>query len=109
MVKRSASLLCVVCLGFSAVSPALNDPTRPTDHALFFGTGQSASSAQWVLQSILLSSDRRIAVINGTRVREGDRLGSAKVVRIADSHVLLKTGGTTLTLRLLPETVKVRP
>jgi MSHA biogenesis protein MshK len=88
---------------------ALNDPTQPTDPALYFGTGQDRKSNGWSLQSILTSPDRRIAIINGSRVREGDRIGSARVVRIRDSHVLLNTGGRTVTLRLLPQSIKVRP
>ena len=76
----------------------------PAIHTWLFQT-----TASWSLQSILLGRDRRVAVINGTRVREGDRIGSAQVVRIDDSRVLIKTGGRTLTLYLLPETMKVRP
>ena len=33
----------------------------------------------------------------------------AKVVRIKDSYVLLNTGKRTVTLRLLPESIKVSP
>ena len=79
------------------------------DPAAYFGTGNNTDSSAWALQSILFASDRRIAVINGTRVKEGDRIGSARVVRIRDSQVLLDTGGRRLTLHLLPQTVKVRP
>jgi MSHA biogenesis protein MshK len=87
----------------------LSDPTRPTDPAAYFGARKAVSAGSWSLQSILLASDRRIAVINGKRVQEGDRIGSARVVRIRDSQVLLDTGGRSLILHLLPETVKVRP
>jgi hypothetical protein len=100
----------LIC-GLAALGNAfgLTDPTRPTDPAAYFGTGNSADSGGWNLQSILFASDRRIAVINGTRVKEGDRIDSARVVRIRDSQVLLDTGGRRLTLHLLPQTVKVRP
>jgi len=50
-----------------------------------------------------------VAVINGTRVREGDRIGSARVVHIQDSQVVLNASGRKLTLHLLPTTMKVRP
>ena len=50
---------------------------------------------------------------NGKRipiaVKEGDRVGSARVVRIHESHVLLNTSGRTLTLHLFPESIKVGP
>ncbi len=85
---------------------ALNDPTRPTDPALYFGGGNAGG---WTLQSILFSDDRRIAIINGKRVQEGDRIGSARVARIQDSQVVLKTRGRTLKLKLRPDTLKARP
>ena len=101
--------LLTVALLLSASATALQDPTRPTDPAHYFGTGQNASDGAWALQSILSSPGRRIAVINGERVREGDPIGAARVIRIHESHVLLDTGGRTLTLRLLPQTIRVRP
>ena len=85
---------------------ALNDPTRPIDPAVYFGSGNRDG---WALQSILFSNDRRIAIINGVRVQEGDRIGAARVVRIRDSRVVLETGNRTLELRLRPNTLKTRP
>lgn len=85
---------------------ALNDPTRPIDPAVYFGSGNRDG---WALQSILFSSDRRIAIINGVRVQEGDRIGAARVVRIRDSRVVLETGNRRLELRLRPDTLKTRP
>jgi MSHA biogenesis protein MshK len=87
---------------------ALHDPTRPTDPADYFGSGTRTNSA-WALQSILSSPDRRIAIINGTRVKEGDLIGSAKVISINESNVVLNTGGQRFTLRLLPPSIKVSP
>ena len=98
-----------ISLGIAGHANALRDPTQPTDPALYFGYSDSQTVDGWSLQSILSSPERRIAIINGTRVREGDRIGSARVVRIHDSHVLLNTGNQTLTLHLLPESIKVRP
>lgn len=89
---------------------ALQDPTRPTDPALYFGGSRQASTSVWTLQSVLSSPERRIAIINGTRLREGDRIGNARVVSIKPSHVVLNTGKRTLTLQLLPQTIrKVSP
>jgi len=107
--SRNLVLVLALWSGLSGDLYALNDPTQPTDPALFFGTGQDRSGKGWLLQSILSSPERRIAIINGSRVREGDRIGSARVVRINDSHVLLNTGSRTVTLHLLPQSIKVRP
>lgn len=99
--------LIFLCLTGSAF--ALNDPTRPTDPAAYFGTHNTSEGGDWSLQSILFAPDRKVAVINGIRVKEGDRVGAARVFRIHDSYVLLRTGRRTLTLRLLPESIKVKP
>jgi len=109
MVKRIFSVLTLVWLGSACNAFALSDPTRPTDPSLYFGNNDNGSEGEWSLQSILYASDRRVAVINGTRVREGDRIGSARVVHIQDSQVVLNAGGRKLTLHLLPTTMKVRP
>jgi hypothetical protein len=109
MVKRSVIPLLICCMAALGSALAVTDPTRPTDPAAYFGTAGTVDSNGWALQSILFASDRRIAVINGTRVKEGDRIDSARVLRILDSQVLLDTGGRRLTLHLLPKTMKVRP
>lgn len=101
--------LLIASLGVSASALALQDPTRPTDASDWFGNKTAGAETKWSLQSILRGSDRRIAVINGTRVREGDRIGTARVMQIEDSRVLLKTGEGTLTLRLLPTTSRIKP
>ena len=109
MVRRIAGTLLGMTICVAAGAQAIHDPTRPTDASAFFGKNTADSNVEWKLQSILYAQDRRVAVINGTRVHEGDRIGSAKVMRISSTHVLLKTGGSTLTLHLLPKTLKVRP
>lgn len=101
---RTLTILLLALLASNAY--ALHDPTRPTDPALYFGTGNAGG---WTLQSILFSDDRRIAIINGKRVREGERVGSARVTRIRNSQVVLKTRGRTLKLQLRSDTVKIRP
>ncbi len=106
-----ATVFYLVLLGFGLIgsAQALKDPTQPTDPVNYFGAHENQAAGNWSLQSILSSPQRRIAVINGTRVKEGDRIGSARVVRILDSRVLLDTRGRTLTLHLFPEPLKVRP
>lgn len=106
MARQLPLLLLIGSLCTASGAWGLNDPTRPTDPAQYFGNARQQSSAGLMLQSILFASERRVAVINGTRVREGDQIGSARVVRIQDSQVLLQTSRGMRTLRLLPETLR---
>jgi MSHA biogenesis protein MshK len=109
MDRKSIGALLLLGPGLAASVHALKDPTQPTDPGIYFGRAESPSGNSWSLQSILSSPQRRIAVINGTRVKEGDQIGFARVIRIHDSHVLLNTSGRTVTLQLFPESKKVRP
>jgi len=108
MPRYLASLLVIVTVLLNTQAYALHDPTRPTDPVDYFGNGARTNST-WALQSILSAPDRRIAIINGTRVKEGELIGSAKVIRINESNVVLNTGGQRFTLRLLPPSIKVSP
>ncbi|MDT8386971.1 MAG: hypothetical protein RQ736_05620 [Thiogranum sp.] len=106
MASRILTLLMLAgCCGMAAAG-TFQDPTRPMEPAQFFGGSDAVDMDQLVLQSILYAPQRRVAVINGTRLREGDRLGNARVVRIEAARVLLETSGGMRTLHLLPRTLK---
>lgn len=85
----------------------LVDPTRPPAS---FGVKQMSqgqeSDAGQVLQSVLISSRRREAIISGQTVKVGDKVGDATVHRIAEDHVVLRHGKDLKTLRLFPNIEK---
>ena len=84
-----------------AQAQALTDPTRPPSATAGApASQQDASTTQ--LQSILLSSGRKLAVINGNMVRLGGMVGEARVVRISETEVVLKKGDETEVLKLFP-------
>jgi MSHA biogenesis protein MshK len=71
----------------------LPDPTQP-HHA-------GAVSASGV-QSILISPQRKVAVVHGRTVAIGDHVGDAVVVDIRPYEVILKRAGRESSLRLVP-------
>jgi MSHA biogenesis protein MshK len=75
----------------------LPDPTNPSGHA------GAASSG---VQSILITPQRRQAVIHGRTVRVGDRVGDAVVVDIQPYEVILNRGGRESRMRLVPRLEK---
>lgn len=88
----------------------LQDPTRPTPGALFQSSQDPRpGTAIWTLNSTLVADDRRVAVINGTHVSEGESVGGARVLRIRKTDVLLQAPGRQVTLQLIPDTLKMRP
>ncbi len=80
---------------------ALNDPTRPSAYK-----APSAAKERYQLESILVGDVRKVAVINGKALTEGEKVGSAKVVRIEKNKVQLSRRGKVI--ELVPERTQVR-
>ena len=119
-----AGLAGVAGVAIPATAQQMNDPTRPPSvmTAPVFvpggvnGTGGAgpllprAERGQPRLQSILVSlrpGGRRVAVIDGKTVRQGQRVGDAVVVAIGATEVVLRRGGKTQTLTLFRPATRV--
>lgn len=99
--------LAVAAICCAAQAQALGDPTRPPGTAgLADGAEPGAQSSAPQLQSILISPQRRLAVINGQTVALGGRIGDATLLAISETGVVLRRGGQLETLRLLPDAGK---
>lgn len=96
----------VVALAALASTPApaqvLVDPTRPPAAVAAPGPASAEAPPATQLQSILISSRRRLAVINGNTVALGDKVGEARVVKISETEVVLQTGEETEVLKMYP-------
>ena len=85
---------------------ALTDPTRPPG-AVTPSPG-AAVGPRHPAQSVLLSSGRKLAIIDGITVPLGGMVGEARLVRITETEVTLKTGNETEALKLFPA-IEKRP
>lgn len=91
-----------------SAAQALTDPTRPPlelmKAAIEDGATGSAKRAapRPRVESILLSSARKGAIINGQYVALGGTYGKAKLVRIAPTEVTLKSDQGLEVLQLYP-------
>ena len=79
----------------------LPDPTRPHGAS----AGNLAPSG---VQSILISPQRKVAVVYGRTVTVGDRVGDAVVMDIRPYEVILNRGGRESRLRLVPRMDKTK-
>jgi MSHA biogenesis protein MshK len=101
-----AALAAVAALGAASAQEGAPDPTRPPAAlaAPVAQPGQSGTvSTAPQLQSILISQragGRRIAVISGKTVRQGQRVGAAVVESIQPAEVVLRTGNKRQVLKL---------
>lgn len=84
------------------LTQGLVDPTRPPAAAAGKPGAVDDAPPGTQLQSILISSRRRVAVINGNTVALGDLVGEARVVRITETEVVLKSGNETEVLKMYP-------
>ncbi len=99
---------CVVAalLGWSAATQAalgqgISDPTRPPSMVAAPEGQGDAEAPSTVLQSVLISPGRKLAVINGAVVPLGGRVGEATLAAISDGEVVLKYPDRTEVLKLL--------
>ncbi len=84
----------------------LRDPTRPYNARSIAvassGGGGGGGVASFRVTAIFTSDMRRVAVVNGRRVTEGDKVDGATVVEILADRLRLNLGGKAITSRVLP-------
>ncbi len=107
MFKFRYKFIVVICglLISQLLQAQLDDPTLPPN-----GVYSSAKEADkpiiWHLNSVLISPQRKIAIINGQSVQIGDTVAGARIQSINETMVKLKHRGEIIRLELFPVTVK---
>jgi len=94
-------------VGAEANTSDVRDPTTPLGHVAVNTSGNAVQ--QFTLNSILISPQRKLAIINGNTLREGQLIpGSAnvRVQRISAQGVVLLQAEKPRTLRLSPSIIK---
>ncbi|MGZ3253638.1 MAG: MSHA biogenesis protein MshK [Burkholderiaceae bacterium] len=102
-ILKTIQSLFLMLMGVTlACAEQFADPTRPPDT---MGSGQTANpnvESAPVLQSVLISPHRRLAIINGKAVKLGEKFGKSKLVSITETEVVLQSGKDLQTLKLFP-------
>ena len=98
MSKRTlfSAALALVWAATAAQDGDLKDPMRP------FRPSAAARSMEprFRLTAILVSDERRVAVINGRALRVGDAVDGAQLTAVRPSSVELRRGSRTFTVSL---------
>jgi MSHA biogenesis protein MshK len=84
-----------------ALGQSLSDPTRPPSTSGAPGPQGDADAPSTVLQSVLISPGRKLAVINGAVVPLGAKVGDATLSSISETEVVLTYSDRTEVLKLL--------
>jgi hypothetical protein len=100
MLMQAIATAAALTLSAGSNAQTLTDPTRPP---LELMSDAAAGAARHTpLQSILLSSARKGAIINGQYVALGGVYGKAKLIRITATEVTLKSAEGLEVLQLYP-------
>ncbi len=108
MRNRYSLLAVLVALLFAPLLASgqelLRDPTRPyfAKPVATTGTATATAATGFRVTAIFTSEKRRIAVVNGQRVGEGDLVDGATVVEILADALRLNVQGKAITTRVLP-------
>lgn len=94
---QGVSAVVALLLSAGSTAQALTDPTRPPLELMGAAAGNTAPTP---LQSILLSSTRKGAIINGQYVPLGGSYGKARLVQITATDVTLRSDGAMEVLQL---------
>jgi len=102
------AMLVLVCASPARANVDLPDPTRPGSYSAQTERSEIPSAGQFKLHSVLISSTRRVAIINETSVEVGDQVNGATVRRIDKNRVELDKQGTRFSLSLIEHDFKQR-
>ena len=102
------ALMLTVALSSVHAAGRLVDPTRPD-----YYTGADSAYIQqlkkgYKVSSIIVSDQRRTAVVNGTYVKEGEHVGEGVIRRIERLGVTIEAQGARFTVALSNNNFKKR-
>ncbi|MDO8925759.1 MAG: hypothetical protein Q7U94_02470 [Sideroxyarcus sp.] len=91
--NKFAAAAALTCVCTTLQAEVLPDPTRPATE--FLPSSGAAGSAQQApaddgLRTILISPDRRSAVINGQQVPLGGKVGGERLMAVCEDSVVLQ-------------------
>ncbi|GAB4350697.1 MAG: hypothetical protein Kow006_13730 [Gammaproteobacteria bacterium] len=106
-ITRTVTLWLALCaVGGVAPAQELADPTRPADYRKSAPAPSAPALPALKLTSIMISPERRIAIIDGRLLRPGSVHKGLRVVSIERDRVRLEGAAGSVTLQLLPTAVK---
>ena len=108
MFNRVIALTLALFAAAVTAQPGIGDPTRPTSLAEPELVQRTQAGPRWRLQSTLVADTRRLAVINGRMVVQGERIDGATVKEVRQEGVTLDVDGRRVELRVVPGAVGIR-
>lgn len=95
-------MLIALLLPFAARAE-LRDPTQPPD---FISSGDTIVTT-WRLDAIIISENRRIAIINGQSLKIGEKISGNQLVDVQPYSVQLEGADGKITLFLIDNSLNI--
>jgi len=100
---REPAIIFRICVLLFAMVPSLarsdeilRDPTRP----YLVSASTAAVAPSFTVNAIIISAERKVAIVNGRRVAVGGSVDGATVLTIEQDHLVLEKDGEHLTAPL---------
>ncbi len=96
---RILTIIVLMLTSFSGLSigeEILRDPTRP----YVASERRVVATPRFAVNAIIVSSERRVAIVNGRRVGIGGSVDGAIVITIEKDHLILEKDGKRITAAL---------
>jgi hypothetical protein len=103
MHKNHYFVLILGLLPLISLAEPLVDPTRPASYRAQDSMQQQITSPthrEWTLDTTIISSYQRLAIINGKKLAIGDDINEATLLNIDHQKVKLRYQGKVITLTL---------
>ncbi len=95
------SLLLLINMAAAEILP---DPTRPPESLIVAPAGSALTPP--LLQSVFISPNHKSATIGGEVVMLGENFKGAKLIKLSETEIWLKTGESVQVLKLVPAVEK---
>lgn len=103
MADRLICLVAAVLFSAHATAEELPDPTRPPASIFTPVVAGGAEAAPIGLQSIIISKNRRAAIIGGETVELGGKYGDAKLIEVNEGSIVLRSAQGRRVMTLFPD------
>lgn len=107
MYRLTKFIIFTVFLMLASTTHAGQDPMRPPSW-IKQKPSVSVKSKGIRLQQILISKDRKIAVINNQVLKEGQTIAGMKITKIEAEQVIFRRAGVNKVIKLLPASKDVK-
>jgi hypothetical protein len=92
--------LLVIAGAARAAEPAVRDPTEPFRPTSSGGGPAGVPAPRFKLTAVLIAPTRRVAIVNGKPLQEGQHVAGAELVKIDARSVQLRDGNHDFVVQL---------